>query len=352
MIVPLNFQLIEEKRLPKVRLHRQGDNAMTKFRLKLWAPAIALFFTCGWAWAQAPAWPSKTVKIIVAAPPGVPPDVLARGVAQQLEGRLGQPVVVENRTGASQIVGAQACASAPADGHTFCVLLNDAVSLNPHLFKRLPYDPDKGLAPVAILAWPDSAIVVSSAAGPRTFKDVVDASRQRPHAFNFASFGNGSTAHLYLEWIRSQTGWDVTHVPYTSNPLQPVLAGQVQLTYLAIGALKPHIEAGRVVPIAVAGLQRSPFLPDVPTFGELGLGNFFVRTWFGLFAPGGTPPAVIDTMNRFAVQIVNDPAFKSRVMDPMTLGAGRETAAEMALHISKDRELGGELVRTAKVKLD
>jgi tripartite-type tricarboxylate transporter receptor subunit TctC len=318
-------------------------------RPALAALALLAAFASG---AQAQDWPNRPVKLIVTTPPGTPPDVLARGLAQQLETRLGQPFVVDNRPGASTIIGTQACAASAPDGYTWCITLNDTVSLNPHLFNRLPYDPDKSLAPVAILAWPNSAIVVSAGTGLKSFKEVVEASKARPNTLNYGSFGNGSSAHLYLEWIRARTGWDVTHVPYPSGALQPTLAGQVQLTYLAIGALKPHIEAGRLVPIAVAGLQRSPFLPDVPTFGEVGLGDFYVRTWFGLFAPAGTPQAVIDSLNRHAVAVVNDGAFRTRVMDVLTLTPGRETPAEMAAYMKKDREVGAELVRTARVKLD
>ena len=285
--------------------------------------SLLLATICAPLLASAQAWPSKPVKIIVTTPPGLPPDVLARGLAPQLEARFGQPFVVENKPGASTIIGTQACAAAPADGHTFCLTLNDTVSLNPHLYNKLPYDPDKSLAPVAILAWPNSAIVINAAVGPKSFQEVVDWSKAKPNTLNFGSFGNGSSAHLYLEWIRARTGWDVTHVPYATGALQPTLAGQVQLTYLAIGALKPHIDSGKLIPIAVAGAQRSAFLPNVPTFGEVGLGDFYVRTWFGLFAPAGTPAAVVEAVNKQAVAVVNDPSFRAKVMDPLTLTRAR-----------------------------
>jgi len=302
--------------------------------------------------AQTNAWPSRPIRLIVAAPPGLPPDVLARGVAQQMEKQLGQPVAVENRPGASQIIGAQSCANAPADGHTFCVLLSDAVSLNPHLFNKLPYDPEKGFAPVAILGWPQSAIVVNSTTGLKSLNEVIAASKARPGSFNFASHGNGSLAHLYLEWIRSTSGWDVTHIPYNTSPLQAALGGQVQLTYLALGALKPHIDAGKLTAIAIADVKRSPLLPDVPTFTEAGLGTTYPRTWFGLFAPAGTPSATTEKLNKLAVSVVNDASFKTRVMEPMTIRPGHETIPEMIQLMRSDRELGLDLVKKAQVKLD
>jgi len=304
------------------------------------------------AHAQTTIWPSRPIRLIVAAPPGLPPDVLARGLAQQMEKQLGQPVAVENRPGASQIIGAQSCSNAPPDGHTLCVLLSDAVSLNPHLFNKLPYDPEKGFSPVAILGWPQSAIVVNSATGLKSLKEVIDASKASPGTFNFASHGNGSLAHLYLEWIRSSSGWDVTHIPYNTSPLQAALGGQVQLTYLAVGALKPHIDSGKLTAIAVAGIKRSPLLPDVPTFAEAGLEATYPRTWFGLFAPAGTPSAITEKLNKLAVSVVNDASFKTRVMDPMTISPGHETIPEMTQLMKSDRELGLALVKRAKVKLD
>ena len=313
---------------------------------------IAMFALTVPTTAFAQTWPNKPVKLIVVTPPGLPPDVLARGMAQQLEAKYGQPFVIENRPGANTIIGVQSCANAAPDGHTFCITLNDSVSLNPHLYSRLPYDPDKSITPVAILAWPNSAIVVGSEVGAKTFKEVVDLSKAKPGTLSWGSFGNGSSSHLYLEWIRARTGWDVLHVPFSSSPIQAALGAQVQLTYLSIGALKPHIDSGKLVAIAVAGAERSRFLPNVPTFSEVGLGDFYVRTWFGLFAPAGTPAQIINDLAKTSVAIVNDPAFRARVLDPLTLSPGKETGSEMAAFIKRDRELAADLVRTAKVKLD
>jgi tripartite-type tricarboxylate transporter receptor subunit TctC len=302
--------------------------------------------------AEAVAWPTKTIKIIVPSAAGTRPDSVARFLGQNLERKFGKPVIVDNRPGASSTIGMQACAAAEADGHTLCLALSDSVTLNPHLFKKLPYDAEKSFAPVAIVAWANTAIVVSSSASAKTIPELVALSKANPAALNWASFGNGSNSHLYLEWIRSKTGWEVTHVPYRGNPLQPVLAGESQITLLPIGALQPYIESGKLVPLAVTGTQRSPFLPSVPTFAELGLGDFFMRTWVGLFAPAGTPQSIVDTVARETISIVNDPAFKVRVMDPLTFSAGKEGPREMQLQISRDREKGAALVKVANVTLD
>lgn len=303
--------------------------------------------------AQAQAWPSKPVRLLLTSAPGTPPDVLARAVAARLQQQWGQTVIVENKPGANTLIGMQACAGAAPDGYTFCITTNDSVSVNPHLYTKLPYDPDKSFVPVAILGWPNSVIVANSQLGVRQFKEIVALSKAKPGTLNWGSFGVGSSSHLYLEWIRSQTAWDVTHVPFNGPTLVPAaLSNQVQLTYLAIGALKPHIDSGKLMPIAVAGLKRSRFLPDVPTFAEVGLGEFFVRTWFGMFAPASTPDVVIQDMNRRVIGIVNDASFKSATMDVLTLTPGQESPAEMRDYLIKDREAGRELVRAAKVKLD
>ncbi|MEJ8814744.1 tripartite tricarboxylate transporter substrate-binding protein [Variovorax ureilyticus] len=298
------------------------------------------------------AWPTKPIKIIVPAAAGTPPDNVARFLGQSLERKLGKPVVIDNRPGASTNIGMQACAAADADGHTFCFTLSDSVTLNPHLFRKLPYDTEKSFSPVAILAWANTAVVVSSSVPARTVAEVVALSKANPASLNWASFGIGSNSHLYLEWIRSKTGWEVTHVPYRGNPLQPVLAGESQITLMPIGTLQQYIESGKLVALAVTGTQRSPFLPNVPTFVELGLGDFFVRTWLGLFAPAGTPQSVVDTMATETIAIVNDPAFKTRVMDPLTFSPGIEGPREMQVQVARDREKGAALVKIANVTMD
>jgi tripartite-type tricarboxylate transporter receptor subunit TctC len=298
------------------------------------------------------AWPTKPIKIIVPAAAGTPPDSVARSLGQNLERRLGKPVIIDNRPGASTNIGMQACAAAEADGHTLCLTLSDSVTLNPHLFKNLPYDAEKSFSPVAIVAWANTAVVVSSSVPAKTVQEVVALSKANPAALNWASFGIGSNSHLYLEWIRSKTGWQVTHVPYRNNPLQPVLAGESQLTLMPIGALQPYIESGKLVPLAVTGTQRSTFLPNVPTFAELGLGDFFMRTWLGLFAPAGTPQSIVDSAAKESLAIVNDPAFKTRVMEPLTFSPGKEGPREMQVQIARDREKGAALVKSANVTMD
>jgi tripartite-type tricarboxylate transporter receptor subunit TctC len=304
--------------------------------------------------ATAQSWPSRPVKLIVTAPPGGPPDILARSLALRMHERFGQPFVVENRPGANSIIGMDACAKAQPDGYTVCISTNDSVSVNPHLYAKLPYDPVRSFEPVAMLAWPLGVIVVTADTGVKSFGEVVALSKAKPSRFFWGSFGNGSTSHLYLEWIRAKSGWQVTHVPFlsTANMIKATLAGEVQLTYLTIGPLRQHIASGKLVPIAVAGLKRTPLLPQVPTFSEVGLGDFFVRSWFGMFAPAGTPGAIVHRLNLAANEIVNDPAFQKSTLDPLTLLPGSGSAQEVKSYMEKDRKAGAELVKAAKVRMD
>lgn len=318
----------------------------------MWAAAAAALMMAA-SPALAETWPAKPVRLLVSSTPGTAPDVLVRALAERLHQHYKQPFVVENRPGANTLIAMQACARAPADGYTFCVTTNDSMSLNPHLYSKLPYNADKDFAPVAILAWPQGVIVANSQLGVREFKEVVALSKQKPGTLNWGSFGIGSSSHLYLEWITSRTGWSMTHVPYSGRSVVPVvLANEVQVTYAAIGALKPFIDSGKLVPLAVPGSQRSPFLPEVPTLAESGLGDFVMSNWFGMFAPAATPDAIVQDFNKAIVAITHDAAFRSATMDVLTLVPGRETPAEMRAFLVKDRAAGAELVRISKVRLD
>jgi tripartite-type tricarboxylate transporter receptor subunit TctC len=315
------------------------------------AAAAAVAATATAAWADT--WPSKPVRLLVSSTPGSAPDVMTRALAQRLHEHYKQPFVVENRPGANTLIAMQACASAAADGYTFCITTNDSMSLNPHLYNKLPYNADKDFAPVAIIAWPQGVMVANSQLGVQQFKDVVALSKRKPGSLNWGSFGIGSSSHLYLEWITSRTGWDMTHIPYSGRSVVPVvIANEVQVTYAAIGALKPHIDSGKLVPLAVPGNQRSPFLPQVPTFTEVGLGEFVMRNWFGMFAPANVPDAIVQDLNKATLAITHDAAFRKATLDVLTLLPGSETPAEMRAFLVKDRAASAELVRLSKVKLD
>ncbi len=309
--------------------------------------------------AIAQEWPaSNQVRITTAGPPGSPPDIIARRIGQSFARATGGTFIVENKPGANTFIGMQDCKRGKGDGYTLCVVVSDSMSILPHLTSKLPYDPDADFVPIAALAESNSVVVVSNSVGARNFKEVVAASKSKPGTLNWSSFGNGSVSHLSFEWLRTKSGWDVTHVPF-QNPLlavRAVLTDEAHLTYSNIGQFTQHFESGRIIPLLTTGTTRSRYLPDVPTFSELGYGPFSRKSWFGLFAPAGMPPDLVERINVLARAAINEPEFKETVLNPQTLnvglGEGTETPAGFAAFLKKDREAGGELVRISKVSLD
>jgi tripartite-type tricarboxylate transporter receptor subunit TctC len=249
--------------------------------------------------AQAEVFPNKPVRIIVPYPTGGFNDTLGRLAANKLSTLWKQPVIVENRPGAGTAIGTQAAASAPADGHTLLVV-QFPFAANPWLYKRLPYDTQKAFAPV-LLAGRSPMLILSHAAGPlRSLKDVLAAAKARPGTLNYGTSGPGSSNHLAMALFESLSGTRMNQVPYKgSTPLLTDLAGgQVDLAVDLLPHALPFIQSGKVRPLAMATLQRSPLMPDLPTVAEAGVAGYEVSGWHGFVAPAGTPAAVIERINR------------------------------------------------------
>lgn len=277
------------------------------------------------------AWPSRPVKILNGGGPGSPLDVFARVFSQRLQQDLGQPVVIENRPGANQLIVADQCSKAAPDGYTFCMVSQEPITNNPYMFKKLPYDVDKGFTPVAMLASPISMVLANSQVGARSLQDLVRLSKSKPGALNWGSYGIGSASHLYLESIRAETRWDVTHVPFTDPvlALQALLKNEVQVIYGPPNAqITPHIASGAIVPLLFGGVERHPAYPDVPTFAEAGLGAYFVRGVWGMLAPAGLPDEIAQKMNRAANAAMDDPALAAS-MNTLSLVKRTGTPAQM-----------------------
>lgn len=303
--------------------------------------------------AFAQGYPSKPVKIIVPFPPGGVLDSLARGLGQRLQTAMGQPVFVENISGASGNIGLSSCARAPADGYTICVTTNDTISFNPFLYKKMPLDPATDLVPVQRLVWVNGVLFTSVSSGFKTLAEAIAADRQKPGSVNWGSFGVGSTSHLYLSWLNDNKKTAITHIPYKgSAPLiQGALTGEIQLGFLASGILMPHITAGKIVPLAVVGDKRIDALPNVPTLRETGL-DFYIRTWFGAFAPKGTPSAIVERLNTEMAKILNEPVFQQSTLDVQGFRAAATTSSDFANFLSEDRRSAALLVKTANVSMD
>ena len=317
----------------------------------------ALLLDCGrldWPCARPPmTFPSKPVRMIVPLSAGSAFDLLARAMGNTFKERTGQPIIVENRPGANQTVAANACKSAPPDGYTVCLLTQNAVTLNPLLYAKLSYDPEKDLDPVAVVAFQQQVLAVVPQLGVNTIADLVKYSKANPNKLNYGSLGLGSDSHLIMEWLKGVTGADITHVPFNGAPpiLTAMKSGQVHMTLLTSGTLKPHIDSGDLKALLTRGSdKRNPALPDVPTFAEA-LPLLSATSWAGIFAPAGTPHDVIAKLNREFMAIISTPDFRSRYMVPAGLEPGAVKLDEIRAFMAKDRAGWEPLVKKSGVRL-
>ncbi|WP_395350730.1 Bug family tripartite tricarboxylate transporter substrate binding protein [Variovorax sp. UC122_21] len=305
------------------------------------------------AWADtATAWPAKPVKVIVNFPPGGAADQIARAVAQPLQEALKQPVVIENRGGANGNLGGEAVARAPADGYTLLMSSGGMVSVNPHLYARMSFDPAKDLVPVAAAARVLVFLVAKPSLPPANVRDFIAYARANPGKLSYASPGSGSSPHLAGEMFKSQAGLFALHVPYrgAAPALQDLLAGQVDYAFDP-GIGLQQVRAGKLRLLAVGSPQRSPLFPDVPTLDEAGLRGFDADTVFGFYAPAGTPPEVVAQLNAQINRALALPAVKERIA---SLGdeAVPGTPAEFQQRAAADSQRFGALIRERRIAAD
>ncbi len=302
--------------------------------------------------SQAQTWPSKPIKIVVNFPPGGAADQIARAVAAPLQTSLGQTVVVENRAGSGGNIGGDVVAKSPADGYTLLMSSGGMVSVNPHIYAKMPFDPAKDLVPVAAAARVLVFLVVRSENPSKDFKAFLADLKANPGQRSFGSPGNGSSPHLATEMMKSQTGTFAVHVPYrgAAPALTDLLGGQIDFLFDP-GIAIPHIKSGKLRMLAVGSPQRSPLFPDVPTLDELGLKGFDADTIFGFYAPAGTPEAVINKLNGEINRILATPALKERIgalggvpapMSPVEFAAKAAEDSKRFGAIIKERKIVGD----------
>ena len=270
----------------------------------IWFAAFALASA---AQAQAPAapWPNKPVRVIVAFTAGGTTDLLARNVGQQLADKLKQPFIIDNKPGAGGNLGTELVVRAPADGYTLIVNSVGPMAVNPTLYAKLPYNPLTDLVPVVQIANVPNVLVVHPSVPAKTLDEFVAHAKANPGKLNCSSTGIGTSSHLSCFVLAKRAGFEVTHVPYKgADALRDLLAGRIQFMFATIPSVKAHIDAGTLRAIAVSSLKRSRSLPDVPTVNERGYPGFEAGSWFGFFAPKGTPPEVVATLNRAVNEIV------------------------------------------------
>jgi tripartite-type tricarboxylate transporter receptor subunit TctC len=302
---------------------------------------------------DAASWPSKPVSVVVGFPPGTATDSVARVLADRFTTRLGQSFVIDNKPGQGGSVGAAAVAKARPDGYTLVVSATAPMSINPYVYPRLTYDPVKDFAAVGIHNWLPYAIVVNANSKIHSYQDLKAAVSADPGKMTYASIGNGTTSHLIMLLLQQRTGMKLTHVPYkgSSQAQTDLIGGQVDLTFDTVVSLMPHIKSGKLRPLAVSTLKRSPMLPDVPTLHELGVSNFEVGAWLGLLAPAGTPRPIIDKLNQELNLALDDEGVRNKLM-----GMGSEilksTPDEFTAFIRKENERWSKLVRDTGAQVD
>jgi tripartite-type tricarboxylate transporter receptor subunit TctC len=261
------------------------------------------------------AYPERPVRLVVPVAAGGGNDIVARMIAQKLTESWGRQVVVDNRPGAATAIGAEIVARAVPDGYTV-MLVSVSFAINASVATRLPFDSVKDFAPITLAARVPQILVVHPALPATSVSDLIALAKQRPGEINYASAGSGSSTHLAMELLLDKAGIALNHVPYkgTAPALTDLLAGQVQVMFDAIPPSLPHIRSGRIRPIAIGSAERSASMPDLPTVGESGVPGYAFTSWFGIFAPGGTPRALVDRLNGELVRIVRLPDIRERLL--------------------------------------
>ena len=298
-------------------------------------------------------YPSKPIRFIVTFPPGGSSDLVARAIAPRLAERLGQQVVVDNRPGAGGNIGADAVAKAAPDGHTIGLCAAGALSVNPTLYPSMPFDPEKDLAPVTLLAMIPFVLVTNSAQPLPDLKALIAAARARPGTIMIGHGGPGSAMHLSGELFRMMAGLQTVSVPYKgSGPVSAAVLGeQIAVGVVDVPSAISNIRGGRLRALAVTTNRRLSTLPDVPTFAEAGVPGYESIGWFGMVAPAGTPAAIIDRLHAETVAALQDPVIRERVIaagtEPLT-----STPQEFAAFIRSERQKWAEVVKAANVRID
>jgi tripartite-type tricarboxylate transporter receptor subunit TctC len=315
------------------------------------ALAVSLLASASTALAQG-AWPHRPLQVIVAYPAGGLADVMGRSLAQLLAQNTGQQVVVENRGGANGNLAADIVAKSPADGHTLCLCSTVIESVNPFLFRRMSYDPQKDLMPVASTGRVQVFLVTRPGLAPTSLNEFVELARTSRNPLTFGSAGAGSTPHLVAELFKRAAKFEATHVPYkgAAPAMQDLLGGQFDF-FFDPGLSFPHVREGKLRMLGVASAQRSPLFPNVPTLRELGYQGLDFDTWFGLYAPAATPPEVVRRINEEVAKALTNEALRQRFRDLGAEAVAMSPAAFKAV-AERERAVFGRLIKDNAISAD
>jgi tripartite-type tricarboxylate transporter receptor subunit TctC len=296
-------------------------------------------------------YPTKPIRIIVVFTPGTTTDILARLIGPKLTEAWGQQVLVDNRPGAAGIVGATLAAKAPPDGYTLLVSTSSAFAINPGLYQSLAYNAIEDFAPITNMVTTPQVIVASPSFAAKTVKDLIATASAKPGQLNYASIGIGSTSHLTMEMFSSNAGVKLTHVAYKGSPgaHTDIIAGQIPIMFDGEPAVLSHVKSGRLRALGIASIERSRFLPQLPTIAEQGYPNFEAVGWSGLVAPAKTPPQILDKINAEIVRILKTPDVQERLTTLAFTPVGN-TREQYALFIKSEMAKWSKVIKDAGVK--
>jgi tripartite-type tricarboxylate transporter receptor subunit TctC len=303
--------------------------------------------------AAAQSYPNKSIRLICPFPPAGAVDIASRATAHELTRILGQTVAVENKPGAGgNLGGAEAARSAP-DGYTLFMTTSGIQAINPFLYAKMPFDPNKDLAPVAPLVSLNNVLVVHPSVPVKSVKEVIELAKKQPGKLTYASSGNGTSIHMSGAMFTQMTHTDILHIPYKgSGPaVTDLLAGQTNMMFDNIPSSLPHIKAGKLRALATTGTQRDPALPDVPTIAESGVAGYESGVWFGLSVAAGTPRDVIGRLNAAAVQATKSPEFRKRMTD-LGYNIIPGTPEDMTRMLEAELKRWGPIVKASGAKVD
>jgi len=309
--------------------------------------------TATWPAAAQPAWPTRPVKIVVPAPAGSSLDLIVRSMSEKLGARWGQPVVIENKPGAGGMLGMDVAAKA-SDGHTLAIGFNGPVAFAPFLYRKMPYDPAKDLLPVVMTTSQANVLAVNADKVPaKTVAEFVAWAKGQGGKVNYSSLGNGSSAHLTMELFLSEAGITATHIPFNGSPpaAMAVAQGEADATFMVAPALLPHVRNNKVRMLAVSSAQRPESLKDLPSLADAGYKAVEALAWNGLFAPAGTPDAVVARINADVNDMLKDPAVKA-ALDAQGLTVVGGSAADFKRVLDAEAKRWGPIITRIGVKLD
>jgi tripartite-type tricarboxylate transporter receptor subunit TctC len=320
-------------------------------RRSLQAACVVPMLAAGMAHAET--WPAKPIRLIVPYAVGGSTDSTARLVAKSLGQRLGQPVVVENRAGAGGAIGQEIVAKSPADGYTLLFSAAGPLTVTPHIYAKLNYEPVKSFEPVTLVATQPLLLVVNPSLKVNSVAELIKDAKAQPGKLNYGSFGNGSAAHLAGEYFKTLTKVDMKHVPYKgSGPaLVDLLAGQIDLMFDVFSTAAPLAKSGKLRALAITSTERSPQFPDVPTMQEAGVAGFEAGTWFGLLAPAGTSKPIVDQLSKTMNEVLKEKELRDTLASQGAIVRGG-TPAQFSQFFLAEYQKWGKIVKTAGVTVE